>query len=84
MREKPKQDLSKMLLSPMPGSVVSIAVKEDDVVAEGAELAVVEAMKMQNVLRASRVGKVKKIHVQPGASVAADDVIIEFEDVKTE
>ncbi|RKP25228.1 hypothetical protein SYNPS1DRAFT_29031 [Syncephalis pseudoplumigaleata] len=81
MREKPKQDLSKMLVSPMPGSVVSIAVGEGDVVAEGAELAVVEAMKMQNVLRASRVGKVKKIHVQPGASVAADEIIIEFEDV---
>ncbi|KAI9593210.1 carbamoyl-phosphate synthase L chain, ATP binding domain-containing protein [Syncephalis fuscata] len=84
MREKPKQDLSKMLLSPMPGSVVSIAVKEGEVVAEGAELAVVEAMKMQNVLRASRIGKVKKVHVQPGASVAADDIIIEFEDVKSE
>ncbi|KAI8052014.1 carbamoyl-phosphate synthase L chain, ATP binding domain-containing protein [Syncephalis plumigaleata] len=84
MREKPKQDLSKMLLAPMPGSVVSIAVNEGDVVAEGVELAVVEAMKMQNVLRASRVGRVKKIHVQPGSSVAADDIIIEFEDVKTE
>lgn len=83
MREKPKQDLSKMLVSPMPGSVVSIAVKEGDVVAEGAELAVVEAMKMQNVLRAARIGKVKKVHVQPGASVTADEVLIEFEDANT-
>jgi propionyl-CoA carboxylase alpha chain len=52
-------------------------------VAEGAELAVVEAMKMQNVLRASRVGKVKKIHVQAGSNVAADEVILEFEDDTT-
>lgn len=47
---------------------------------EGVEVAVVEAMKMQNILRASRVGKVKKINVKPGSSVAAEEVLIEFED----
>ena len=47
---------------------------------EGVEVVVVEAMKMQNVLRASRIGKVKKINVKPGSSVAAEEVLIEFED----
>jgi propionyl-CoA carboxylase alpha chain len=80
IKEKPKQDMNKFLISPMPGSIVSIAVKEGDVVSEGTELAVVEAMKMQNVLRATKVGKVKKIHAEVGASVAGEDIIIEFED----
>ncbi|KAL1920259.1 uncharacterized protein VTP21DRAFT_1405 [Calcarisporiella thermophila] len=80
MIEKPKPDLAKLVLSPMPGSVVSVAVKEGDVISEGAELAVVEAMKMQNVLRAACVGKVKKVHVTPGSSVAAEEIIIELED----
>ncbi|CAI2166130.1 316_t:CDS:10 [Funneliformis geosporum] len=80
MLEKPKQDLSKVILSPMPGSVISIEVNVGDIVNEGAELAVVEAMKMQNVLRASRVGKVKKIYVKPGDAVAADEIMIEFEE----
>jgi propionyl-CoA carboxylase alpha chain len=78
MKERPKMDLSSMILSPMPGSVVSIAVKEGDVVAEGAELAVVEAMKMQNVLRAPRVGTIKKVSVKPGSSVAGDEILMEF------
>ncbi|KAI8851498.1 carbamoyl-phosphate synthase L chain, ATP binding domain-containing protein [Chytridium lagenaria] len=74
MKEKPKLDLTSMILSPMPGSVVSVAVKEGDLVAEGSELAVVEAMKMQNVLKAPRVGKVKKVLVKAGQSVAGDEV----------
>ncbi|KAI8930326.1 carbamoyl-phosphate synthase L chain, ATP binding domain-containing protein [Entophlyctis helioformis] len=78
MKERAKIDLTRMILSPMPGSVVSIAVKTDEVVAQGAELAVVEAMKMQNVIRAPRAGKVKKIYVQAGASVAGDEIMIEF------
>lgn len=80
--EKPPQDLTKFLLSPMPGSVVSISVKPGDTVAEGTELAVVEAMKMQNVLKAPKAGVVKKVLVQAGNSVAADEVILEFEDEK--
>ncbi|KAL2916339.1 hypothetical protein HK105_204095 [Polyrhizophydium stewartii] len=80
IKEKEKIDLTRMILSPMPGSVVSIAVKADDVVAEGSELAVVEAMKMQNVIRAPRAGKIKKVYVQAGASVAGDEVMIEFFD----
>ncbi|PKC15364.1 hypothetical protein RhiirA5_408287 [Rhizophagus irregularis] len=80
MIEKPKKDLSKVIISPMPGSVISVAVNVGDIVNEGVEVAVVEAMKMQNILRASRVGKVKKINVKPGSSVAAEEVLIEFED----
>jgi propionyl-CoA carboxylase alpha chain len=78
MKEKPKLDLTRVILSPMPGSVVSVAVKEGDVVAEGSELAVVEAMKMQNVIRAPRVGKVKKVMVKAGQSVQGDEVMIEL------
>ncbi|CAG8503278.1 5029_t:CDS:2 [Funneliformis mosseae] len=81
IHEKPKQDLSKFILSPMPGSVISLAVNVGDIVNEGAELAVVEAMKMQNVIRASRVGKVKKVNVKPGDAVAADEIMIEFDEV---
>ncbi|KAJ3417439.1 hypothetical protein HDV05_003303 [Chytridiales sp. JEL 0842] len=78
MKEKPKLDLTRVILSPMPGSVVSVAVKEGDIVAEGSELAVVEAMKMQNVIRAPRVGKVKKVLVKGGQSVQGDEVMIEL------
>ncbi|CAG8736021.1 17186_t:CDS:2, partial [Dentiscutata erythropus] len=81
MIEKPKEDLSNLILSPMPGSVVSLAVQAGDLVAEGTEIAVVEAMKMQNVLRASRVSKVKKVNIKPGDAVAADEVLVELEDV---
>ncbi|CAG8612180.1 3370_t:CDS:10 [Ambispora gerdemannii] len=80
MIEKPKADLTKVILAPMPGSVVSLAVKVGDEVNEGAELAIVEAMKMQNVLKAARLGKIKKVNVKPGDAVATDEVIIEFED----
>ncbi|RKP11407.1 carbamoyl-phosphate synthase L chain, ATP binding domain-containing protein, partial [Piptocephalis cylindrospora] len=83
IRPKPQLDLTKVCVSPMPGSVVSVAVKEGDMVAPGAELAVVEAMKMQNVLRASRVGRVRKVCIPAGSSVSADEVIIEFDSEET-
>ena len=62
----------------MPGPIVSIAVEEGLEVKAGETLAVVEAMKMENVLRAERDGTVKKILVKPGDSVAVDAVILEF------
>jgi propionyl-CoA carboxylase alpha chain len=68
----------KAMRSPMPGLVVSIAVAEGEEVKAGESLAVVEAMKMENVLRAERDGIVKKIRVKPGDSVAVDAVIMEF------
>ncbi|KAJ2533717.1 hypothetical protein IWW43_002639 [Coemansia sp. RSA 1935] len=80
MKERERLDTSKLVLSPMPGTIVSVAVKPGDVVAEGAEVAVVEAMKMQNVLRAPRAGTVKAVHVQPGSTVSGDDIMVELED----
>jgi propionyl-CoA carboxylase alpha subunit len=71
-------DAGKKLLCPMPGLVVSIAVSEGQEVKAGETLAVVEAMKMQNVLRAERDGTVKKVHASPGATLAVDALILEF------
>jgi propionyl-CoA carboxylase alpha subunit len=71
-------DTGKKLLCPMPGLVVSIAVSEGQEVKAGETLAVVEAMKMQNVLRAERDGVVKKISATPGATLAVDALILEF------
>ena len=62
----------------MPGLVVSLAVQEGQEVKAGETLAVVEAMKMENVLRAERDGVVKTIRVKPGDSLAVDQVILEF------
>jgi propionyl-CoA carboxylase alpha chain len=78
MPAKPVPDLSRFLLSPMPGLLVSLAVGEGQDVKAGEELAVVEAMKMENVLRAERDGQVKKIRAKTGESLAVDQVILEF------
>ena len=79
MPVKEPPDMSGFLLSPMPGLLVSIAVKEGDEVRAGEELAVLEAMKMENTLYAERDGVVKKINFEPGASLAVDDKIMELE-----
>jgi propionyl-CoA carboxylase alpha chain len=78
MPAKKASDSGKALRCPMPGLVVSIAVAEGQEVKAGETLAVVEAMKMENVLRAERDGVVKKIHAKPGESLAVDAVILEF------
>ena len=78
MPVKSAADTGKKLLCPMPGLVVSIAVTEGQEVKSGETLAVVEAMKMQNVLRAERDGTVKKIHAAAGATLAVDALILEF------
>ncbi|HEX6959672.1 MAG TPA: acetyl/propionyl/methylcrotonyl-CoA carboxylase subunit alpha [Ferrovibrio sp.] len=78
MPEKLPPDMSKFLLCPMPGLVVSINVAEGEPVKAGQALAVVEAMKMENVLRAERDGTVKKIKAKKGDSLAVDQVILEF------
>ncbi|KAJ2860617.1 hypothetical protein GGH94_005404 [Coemansia aciculifera] len=80
MKEKEKLDTSRLVLAPMPGTIISVAVSVGDVVAEGAQVAVVEAMKMQNVLRAPRPGVVKAVHVVPGATVSGDDILVELSD----
>jgi propionyl-CoA carboxylase alpha chain len=79
MPEKEAADTSKLLLCPMPGLVVQILVAEGDVVEEGQALAMVEAMKMENVLRAERPATVSKIPVSEGDSLAVDEIIMEFE-----
>ena len=78
MPKKAAADTSKMLLCPMPGLVVSINVAVDQDVKTGETLAIVEAMKMENVLVAERDGKIKKINVKRGDNLALDDVILEF------
>jgi len=75
---KPPPDMSRFLLSPMPGLLVSVAVTEGQEVKAGETLAIVEAMKMENVLKAERDGTVKKISEKAGASLAVDQVILEF------
>ena len=75
---KPKADTSKLIMSPMPGLVVSVEVAEGQEVKAGEGVAIVEAMKMQNIIRAERDGVVSKVHVAAGASVAADEVMLEL------
>jgi propionyl-CoA carboxylase alpha chain len=79
MPVKAPPDTSKFLLCPMPGLVVRTDVAEGDEVFDGQALAMVEAMKMENVLRAERRARVAKIRAAPGDSLAVDDVILEFE-----
>jgi propionyl-CoA carboxylase alpha chain len=71
-------DGGKAVRCPMPGQVVSVAVAEGQEVKVGEALAVVEAMKMENVLRAERDGVIKRVHVRPGDSLAVDAVMLEF------
>jgi propionyl-CoA carboxylase alpha chain len=75
---KPPPDTSKFLLCPMPGLVVSIAAEVGQEVKAGQPLAVVEAMKMENVLRAERDGTIKRVAAKPGDSLPVDAVILEF------
>ena len=79
MPEKAEADTSKLLLCPMPGVVVSIAVEEGQEVGAGETLAVVEAMKMENVLRAERDVVVAKVHAAAGQNLSVDEAIMEFE-----
>jgi len=74
-----KIDHAKSVLSPMPGSIVSIAVEVGQAVTEGQELFTIEAMKMQNLIKSQVEGKIKKIHVKPGVSVSVDQLLIEYE-----
>jgi propionyl-CoA carboxylase alpha chain len=78
MPVKEKVDTSKFLLCPMPGMVVSLAVSEGQDVWAGDALCIVEAMKMENVLKAERDGKVSKVLAKPGDSLNVDAVILEF------
>tara|TARA_A100001037_G_scaffold202292_1_gene180813 strand:- start:1204 stop:3192 length:1989 start_codon:yes stop_codon:yes gene_type:complete len=78
MPRKVAPDLSHLTLSPMPGLLVSVAVTEATEVKAGDELAVIEAMKMENVIRAERDGTVLCVHAEPGEALEVDQQIIEF------
>jgi propionyl-CoA carboxylase alpha chain len=78
MPVKSAPDLSRFLLSPMPGLLREVAVRPGQAVKAGERLAVIEAMKMENILRAERDGVVGKVSAQAGESLAVDQVILEF------
>ena len=79
MLRKIEPDMTKFLVCPMPGMLIKVDVSEGEEVQEGQTLCVVEAMKMENVLRADKKGVIKKINIEAGQSLAVDEVIIEFE-----
>jgi len=79
MIEKVPPDLSRFLICPMPGLLTALHVGEGDRVEAGQPLAVVEAMKMENILRAEKAGTVKSVAARPGDSLAVDAIILEFE-----
>jgi len=79
MIEKVPPDLSKFLICPMPGLLVALHVAEGDKVEAGQPLAVVEAMKMENILRAEKAATVKQVNAKAGDSLAVDAVILELE-----
>ncbi|OAN59991.1 acetyl-CoA carboxylase biotin carboxylase subunit [Sphingomonas sp. TDK1] len=79
MIEKIPPDMSKYLLAPMPGLLTRLHVQPGDKVEAGQALAVIEAMKMENILRAERAGTVKHAHFEPGESLSVDAAILEFE-----
>ncbi|XP_015252438.1 PREDICTED: propionyl-CoA carboxylase alpha chain, mitochondrial [Cyprinodon variegatus] len=79
MPEKVPEDTSSILRSPMPGTVVAVSVKPGDTVAEGQEICVIEAMKMQNSLTAVKQAKVKSVHCKAGETVGEGDLLVELE-----
>lgn len=79
MLEKVVEDTSSILRSPMPGVVVALSVKPGDTVAEGQEICVIEAMKMQNSMTAGKTGKVKSVHCKAGDTVGEGDLLVELQ-----
>ena len=79
MKPRKKEDKSKFLMAPMPGLLVSVLVKESDVIEEGQPLAVIEAMKMENIIKSEKKAIVKKVNCKEGDSLEVDQIILEFE-----
>ena len=79
MIPKEEIDVSKMLVSPMPGLLVSVSVEEGDEVQPGQQIAVVEAMKMQNILRAEKKGIVTSVKAKAGENLVLDQIIVEYD-----
>ncbi len=76
----PAVDRTKNVLAPIPGIILSVVVKEGDVVVPGQDLFILEAMKMKNQIRANRLGKVAKIFVSPGQQVSHSQALLEYAD----
>lgn len=72
------EDTSDLVMSPMPGTLISFSVQEGDHVEAGQELCIVEAMKMQNIVRAPREGRIGKFRVNQSAAMVTDQVIMEY------
>lgn len=81
MKEPKKIDTSSMILSPMPGTLISYSVKDGEKVVENQDVCIIEAMKMQNIIRSPRSGVIKKLQVAEGSSLMADELIVEFEKI---
>ncbi|KAG8586445.1 hypothetical protein GDO81_005378 [Engystomops pustulosus] len=79
MPEKVEEDTSSILRSPMPGTVVAVSVKPGDMVSEGQEICVIEAMKMQNSMTAAKTAKVTSVHCKPGETVGEGDLLVQLE-----
>jgi propionyl-CoA carboxylase alpha chain len=79
MPERKPRDMSKFVTAPMPGLLRSLAVEEGDSVSPGAELGTLEAMKMENILKATRFGQIAKLHVREGDTLTVGQIIAEFE-----
>ncbi|XP_018432126.1 PREDICTED: propionyl-CoA carboxylase alpha chain, mitochondrial isoform X1 [Nanorana parkeri] len=79
MPEKVEEDTSSILRSPMPGTVVAVSVKPGDMVSEGQEICVIEAMKMQNSMTAAKTAKVAAVHCKPGETVGEGDLLVQLE-----
>ena len=79
MIPRKKEDNLKLLMAPMPGLLVSILVKENQVIEGNQPLAVIEAMKMENIIKSERKAKIKKINCKEGDSLEVDQIILEFD-----
>ena len=79
MKEKPKINVDKVIIAPMPGTVKSVSVEVGQTIGEGMECCVLEAMKMQNSLKIGATGTIKTVLVKPGDTVQADQVLVELE-----
>ena len=80
MIEEEEKDLSKFLLAPMPGKIVSVNVKDGQKIKSGENILVLEAMKMENLITATKDAKIKKVNIKENDAVEVDQVLIEFDE----
>ena len=78
--KKAERRITNNLISPMPGLLISILVKEGDLVGEGQELAIIEAMKMENILRSDKECIISKIYLKEGDNVSSEEILMDFKE----